>query len=163
LKTGTFTGLQVSHEPGQWAVWAGVVLMAIGLTFVFYVVHMRFWVVPVRDAGGGSVLWIGGTANRNRDAFEISFKTVVEQIQKELKPALAAAAPADATTISKTRTQEQPSPGGESGNGGNVWHAQRLNSIPRPATTMVVMVGLGIALPAVHRISECGEERKYSQ
>jgi cytochrome c biogenesis protein len=102
LKTGTYTGLQVSHEPGQFAVWAGVVLMAIGLTFVFYVVHMRFWVVPVRDAQGGTALWIGGTANRNRDAFEMKFKTVVEQIQKELKPALAAAAPADATTISKT-------------------------------------------------------------
>jgi cytochrome c biogenesis protein ResB len=72
LKTGIFTGLQVSHEPGQWAVWAGVVLMAIGLTFVFYVIHIRFWVVPVRDASGRSVLWIGGTANRNRDAFELS-------------------------------------------------------------------------------------------
>ncbi len=40
LKTGLFTGLEVSHEPGQWAVWAGVVLMAVGLTFVFYVVHI---------------------------------------------------------------------------------------------------------------------------
>ena len=26
--------------------------MAIGLTFVFYVVHVRFWVVPVLDARG---------------------------------------------------------------------------------------------------------------
>ena len=86
LKTGFFTGLEVSHEPGQWAVWAGVVLMAVGLTFVFYVVHMRFWVVPVRDAQGRLSLWVGGTANRNRDAFELKFKKVVEQIQKELKP-----------------------------------------------------------------------------
>ena len=31
LKMGYFTGLQVSHEPGQWAVWAGVILMGIGL------------------------------------------------------------------------------------------------------------------------------------
>ena len=84
LKTGVFTGLQVSHEPGQWAVWAGVVLMAIGLTFVFYVAHMRFWVVPLRDARGQLVLWVGGTANRNRDAFEQKFKKVVEQIQKEV-------------------------------------------------------------------------------
>ena len=102
LKTGTYTGLQVSHEPGQWVVWAGVVLMGIGLTFVFYVVHMRFWVVPVRNAQGGTLLWIGGTANRNRDAFEMKFKTVVEQIQKELKPGSAATAPTDATTISGT-------------------------------------------------------------
>ncbi len=92
LKTGIYTGLQVSHEPGQWAVWAGVVLMAIGLTFVFYVVHMRFWVVPVVDAQGRTALWIGGTANRNRDAFELRFKNVVEQIKKELKPEFVASA-----------------------------------------------------------------------
>lgn len=90
LKTGLYTGLEVSHEPGQWAVWSGVVLMAIGLTFVFYVVHMRFWVVPVVDGRGRTLLWVGGTANRNRDAFEVKFKKLVEQIQKELKPTSAA-------------------------------------------------------------------------
>ncbi len=97
LKTGLFTGLQVSHEPGQWAVWAGVILMAIGLTFVFYVVHVRIWVVPVHDARSGNrVLWIGGSANRNRDAFEENFKKMVEQIRSELnlKPAVEAEKPA---------------------------------------------------------------------
>lgn len=86
LKTGLFTGLQVSHEPGQWEVWAGVILMAVGLTFVFYVVHVRFWAVPARDAEGNLILWVGGTANRNRDAFDQTFKKLVEEIQKELKP-----------------------------------------------------------------------------
>lgn len=99
LKTGLYTGLQVSHEPGQFAVWAGVVLMALGLTFVFYVVHMRFWVVPVVDARGRTALWVGGTANRNRDAFEHKFKKVVEEIQKQLKPQVAASAQAQATSI----------------------------------------------------------------
>ena len=103
LKTGIYTGLQVSHEPGQWAVWAGVVLMAIGLTFVFYVVHMRFWVVPVRDAQGRAMLWVGGTANRNRDAFELKFKSVVEQIQKELKTGMAASAQPQSESISETK------------------------------------------------------------
>ncbi len=99
LKTGFFTGLQVSHEPGQWAVWAGVVLMAVGLTLVFYVVHMRFWVVPVLDARGRLVLWVGGTANRNRDAFEHKFKKVVAQIQQELKSEFVASAQAHGTLI----------------------------------------------------------------
>jgi cytochrome c biogenesis protein len=99
LKTGLYTGLQVSHEPGQWAVWAGVVLMAIGLTFVFYVVHMRFWIVPVLNANGRPALWVGGTANRNRDAFEHKFKNVVEQIQKELNPGVALAAEKPAASI----------------------------------------------------------------
>jgi len=99
LRTGLYTGLEVSHEPGQWAVWSGVILMAIGLTFVFYVVHMRFWVVPVVDAQGRTQLWIGGAANRNRDAFELKFKKVVEQIRKELKPEPAAALEKPAASI----------------------------------------------------------------
>jgi len=86
LKMQHFTGLQVSHEPGQWGVWSGVVLMGIGLAFVFYVVHMRFWMVPVRDAKTGKLsLWIGGTANRNRDAFDQRFNDLVAAVEEELK------------------------------------------------------------------------------
>jgi cytochrome c biogenesis protein len=87
LKMGHFTGLQVSHEPGQWAVWSGVVLLGVGLAFVFYVVHMRFWAVPVCDSQTGKYsLWIGGTANRNRDAFEERFNNLVASVEAELKP-----------------------------------------------------------------------------
>jgi cytochrome c biogenesis protein len=86
LKMGHFTGLQVSHEPGQWGVWSGVVLMGVGLTFVFYVVHMRFWALPVRDPRTGKYsLWIGGSANRNRDAFEQRFNDLAALVEKELK------------------------------------------------------------------------------
>lgn len=98
LKTQDYTGLQVSHEPGQWSVWAGVVLMAIGLTFVFYVAHVRFWVVPALDSNGRLTLWVGGTANRNREAFEQKFRQLVEQIRKELKPTPVAPVQAQATT-----------------------------------------------------------------
>jgi cytochrome c biogenesis protein len=80
-----FTGLEVSHEPGQWGVWAGVVVMGFGLALVFYFVHMRVWVAPVRDARGRLMLWIGGTANKNKDAFEQRFRELVGQIESELK------------------------------------------------------------------------------
>jgi cytochrome c biogenesis protein len=102
LKTGVFTGLQVSHEPGQWSVWGGVILMAIGLTFVFYVLHVRIWVVPVTSGNGQSSLWVGGTVNRNRDAFELKFKQIVAQIEKELKPAGVASEEARATAAAGT-------------------------------------------------------------
>jgi len=86
LKMGHFTGLQVSHEPGQWGVWSGVVLLGVGLAFVFYVVHMRFWAVPVCDSKTGKYsLWIGGSANRNRDAFEHRFSDLVVLVEEELK------------------------------------------------------------------------------
>ncbi len=96
LKMQHFTGLQVSHEPGQWGVWSGVVLLGVGLAFVFYVVHMRFWVVPVCDRKTGKcLLWIGGSANRNRDAFEQKFNDLVALVGEELK------------TIPKTAPSEQ--------------------------------------------------------
>lgn len=85
LKLGYFTGLEVSHEPGQWAVWTGVILMGIGLTLVFYVAHTRFWAVPVRETNGKLTLWVGGTANRNRDAFEDRFRELTEKIESGLK------------------------------------------------------------------------------
>jgi cytochrome c biogenesis protein len=86
LKMGHFTGLQVSSEPGQWAVWGGVLGMGLGLAFVFYVVHMRFWALPFQDAKTGQwFLWIGGTANRNRDAFEQRFNDLAASVEAELK------------------------------------------------------------------------------
>jgi len=86
LTMGHYTGLEVSHEPGQWGVWTGVVLMGVGLAFVFYVVHMRFWAVPVRDdKTGQTVLWVGGSTNRNRDAFEQRFTELVEAVEKEVR------------------------------------------------------------------------------
>ena len=85
FRMGHFTGLQVSSEPGQWAVWGGVVLMGIGLAFVFYVVHMRFWALPFQDAKTGQwFLWMGGSANRNRDAFEQRFNDLVAVAEVEL-------------------------------------------------------------------------------
>lgn len=85
LRMGYFTGLEVSHEPGQWAVWAGVILMGFGLAVVFYVVHMRFWAVPVVDARGRLALWVGGAANKNKEAFEERFQKLVGEIEAELK------------------------------------------------------------------------------
>lgn len=98
LKMGYYTGLEVSHEPGQWGVWAGVVLMAIGLGFVFYVSHVRFWAVPVIDREGKLSLWVGGTANRNRDAFESHFKELSEKIGEKLKAQRRAATTAQRET-----------------------------------------------------------------
>lgn len=85
LQLANFTGLQVSHEPGQWAVWAGVIVMGLGLTMVFYVVHARVWAVPVRNARGRLVLWVGGAANRNKDVFEQRFRKLVQEIESEIK------------------------------------------------------------------------------
>jgi len=99
IQMAYFTGLEVSHEPGQWSVWAGVILMGIGLAVVFYFVHARVWAVPVRDARGQLKLWIGGTANKNKDAFEQRFRDLVETIESELKISVKAGAEAPAAVL----------------------------------------------------------------
>ena len=87
LQLGYFTGLQVSHEPGQWAVWAGCLLMGVGLATAFYLVHTRFWAVPVRDANGRLALWLGGASNKNREAFQEKFARWADLVQEEIKHA----------------------------------------------------------------------------
>ncbi|ABF39753.1 ResB-like protein [Candidatus Koribacter versatilis Ellin345] len=79
-----YTGLEVSHQPGQWAIWAGVLLMGVGLGVAFYMVHVRFWIMPVETKDGQLVLWIGGSANKNKDKFEEKYYELVAKIRHEL-------------------------------------------------------------------------------
>lgn len=87
-KSGTlapFTGLSVSHEPGQWAVWGGVLLMAVGLSMAFYCVHRRYWAVVIADPKLGQVLWIGTQADKNREHYGEEFKEIASNIRGELQ------------------------------------------------------------------------------
>ena len=101
LQMAYYTGLEVSHEPGQWAVWTGVLLMGLGLTLVFYLVHVRVWAVPVRREDGSLTLWLGGTANRNQDVFERRFRKVEQEIESEFQVADGARAQTQATSFAQ--------------------------------------------------------------
>ncbi len=87
MDMGYYTGLEVSHEPGQWLVWGGVLMMGGGLFVAFYLVHMRVWVAVITNRQGNLVLWIGGQANKNRDRFEQKFGELVDNIRSELEGA----------------------------------------------------------------------------
>ena len=89
LQMGYFTGLQVSHEPGQWAVWAGVLLMGVALALVFYFVHVRLWALPVDDSHGRQVLWLGASASKNREDFERRFLALVDAVEQDLQSSAA--------------------------------------------------------------------------
>ena len=94
VQMGYFTGLEVSRKPGQWLVWAGVLVMVAGLGVAFYMVHMRLWIVALPDKKGKYVLWVGGQSNKNRDRFEQKFKQLVDNIRTELESASARPRPA---------------------------------------------------------------------
>jgi len=85
LKMGYFTGLQVSHEPGQWLVWSGCLLMALGLGTAFYLIHMRFWAMVIHDEKGRAFLWLGAASNKNREVFAERFANTAAAIEAELK------------------------------------------------------------------------------
>lgn len=91
-----YTGLEISHQPGQWGIWAGVLLMGCGLGVAFYMVHIRFWIMPVENKDGQLVLWIGGSANKNKDRFEEKYDELVAAIRGELGIAEAPIAAAEA-------------------------------------------------------------------
>jgi cytochrome c biogenesis protein len=80
-----FTGLEVSYEPGQWAVWTGCLLMGVGLVIAFYVIHLRFWAIAVHDEKQGLVLWVGGAFNKNKERFEDRYNALVLAIQHEIQ------------------------------------------------------------------------------
>ena len=84
FKMGYFTALQVSYEPGQWAVWAGILLMGIGLAAAFYFIHVRVWAVPVADSNGRMVLWMGASASKDRRQFKERFDKLVREIEQNL-------------------------------------------------------------------------------
>jgi cytochrome c biogenesis protein len=85
VQTGYFTGLEASFEPGQWAVWGGVILMGFALALTFYFVHTRYWAVPVEDADGRLVLWLGASASKNREEIEQRFRRLADLIQDDIK------------------------------------------------------------------------------
>jgi cytochrome c biogenesis protein len=95
LAMGYFTGLQVSYEPGQWAVWGGSSLMAVGLILAFYFVHVRIWVLPVRKANGEVSLWIGASTSKNREELKERFQRLVKKIEEEVLSGVATPAVAE--------------------------------------------------------------------
>ncbi len=95
------TGLEVSFEPGQWFVWTGCLLMGVGLFAAFYLVHMRIWAVAIPHARGQLVLWVGGSANKNKDRFEQKFAAIIDEIQSEIDKS---------TPAARVSAQEQQGP-----------------------------------------------------
>ncbi len=83
MQMAAYTGLQVSHEPGQWLVWTGCVLMALGLVMAFYLVHQRYWAITI-ETSNGPALWVGTTADKNREHFVEAFNHLVDDIRAEL-------------------------------------------------------------------------------
>jgi cytochrome c biogenesis protein len=78
-----YTGLQVAKDPGVPVIWAGCILITVGLLMAFFVSHKRVWVRVTPTSGGAEVL-VAGNVSRNRVGFETWFSDLTESAQKSL-------------------------------------------------------------------------------
>jgi cytochrome c biogenesis protein len=79
-----YTGLQVNKDPGEILVWTGAVILILGVMLAFFVSHRQLWVSLKADADGRSGLTIGGTANRNREAFGREVEQIIKSVKEFL-------------------------------------------------------------------------------
>lgn len=78
------TGLQVASEPGQWLIWAGCLLLTMGLMMALYLSHIRIWGVVGADRKGQPALLLGGQPSKYRENFERKFNELTDAIEATL-------------------------------------------------------------------------------
>jgi cytochrome c biogenesis protein len=81
------TGLQVAHEPGQWLIWAGCLLLTTGLMMALYLSHIRVWGIVAANSKGQPVLLLGGQPSKYRENFERKFHELTDAVEAALAPA----------------------------------------------------------------------------
>ncbi|MEW6327402.1 MAG: cytochrome c biogenesis protein ResB [Thermodesulfobacteriota bacterium] len=81
IKEGYYTGLQVAKEPGIPFVWAGSILMVVGIAVTFFMSHWKIWVVLERK-GEGTTVTIGGQTNKNKLRLEERLDNLHLQLQE---------------------------------------------------------------------------------
>ncbi|MFH1148190.1 MAG: cytochrome c biogenesis protein ResB [Pseudomonadota bacterium] len=79
VEEGYYTGLQVAKEPGIFFVWAGSIIMVLGIGVTFFMSHRKVWVV-VEKKGDRATVTIGGTANKNKMGLENRLEGLYSEI-----------------------------------------------------------------------------------
>lgn len=76
------TGLQITRAPGEGVVYAGSLLLVIGLVLMFYVRHRRVWVRLARAPQGGTQWLVAGLDQRRSRAFEQEFASLARSLEQ---------------------------------------------------------------------------------
>lgn len=71
--------LAVQYDPGRTPAYIGFFLLCASLCGVFFFAHQRVWAV-IEPTEKGSKVYFGGNTNRNRQAFEGRFNSLVESV-----------------------------------------------------------------------------------
>jgi len=80
----SYTGLQVTKDPGVNIVLVGFSLLTLGMILAFVVSHKKLW-VSLEERDGKVIILTGGSVNKNDLGFEREFAGLTEDIEKQLK------------------------------------------------------------------------------
>jgi cytochrome c biogenesis protein len=72
-----YTGLQASINPGSPFIWAGFLIMTVGLMLVFYLNHQRVWVCVVRQNGKSDEVFLAGSSHKFKADFGEQMREIV--------------------------------------------------------------------------------------
>ncbi len=75
-----YTGLQVTHDPGVWLVYAGFIAMIAGCCITFFMSHQSFYLEVTRK-GKKNIVMLAGTANKNR----LGMKNKINKLAQKFK------------------------------------------------------------------------------
>jgi len=64
-----FTGLEITHDPGVWVVWAGCAMILCGLFMNFFLFYRRIYLLQT-----SSGVLVAGTSPKNKEAFREEFE-----------------------------------------------------------------------------------------
>lgn len=81
-----YTGLQAASNPGSAFIWAGFVIMTLGLVLVFYLNHQQVW-VAIETAPSGDSVYVAGTSHKFKDRFRTEIKDIVRRAKNEIRSA----------------------------------------------------------------------------
>lgn len=77
--------LLIKKDPGIPIVYAGCLLMMVGLIISFFMSHQRLWVQIAARPGQGSQILLSGTANKHQGSFEQRFDTLAGSVSREFE------------------------------------------------------------------------------
>ncbi len=67
---------------GGGVIWAGFIVMTIGLLLAFYLIHRRFWIWLEPESDGKMRAVIGGESTRGTHHFEREFQTIIARMKQ---------------------------------------------------------------------------------
>ncbi|KPA15553.1 cytochrome C biogenesis protein ResB [Candidatus Magnetomorum sp. HK-1] len=76
-----YTGLQVTNDPGVWFVYAGFILMLLGIPVTFFMSHQQYFIEVFEKSPGSCQVIISGVSNKNK----YDMKQKIDRLDRDLK------------------------------------------------------------------------------